>query len=377
MPSSATAPRRRWPLWLGIAAAWFLWGTISTLRLAPAPDLSWSQAFWYGFPDAMIWGALTPFVVAFARRFPLRWDRLWPTLAYHCAAALSFALLHAGADATVAALRNWGTSEDPIWVIVFFKVLAYGGHTNLLVYILIGGMVHYLDYTRRLAESERHEAELRAQLAAAQLANLERQLRPHFLFNSLNTIAGLMDEGAGRGRRVVRQLGDLLRASLKLQPGQRIPLHEELALVRDYLEIEQVRFEDRLTLHFDIEKNERVNRFPVPALILQPLVENAVIHGVASRPEGGRVQVRARWVGDDLELSIEDDGPGFAPNATTGDHEGLGVGLSATRQRLLTLYGDAGLLSIEEPDGGGTRLRLRLPSRTAAPRAVSDVEPSP
>lgn len=367
-----TVQTRRWPIWVAVASAWLLWGTISTLRLAPAPDLSLGEAFWYGFPDALIWGALTPLVVTFARRWPLYWGRWWPTLVYHLMAAISFALLHAAADASIAAVRALVTSQEPLWFLVFFKVLAYGGHTNLLVYTLIAGLAHYVDYTRRLAESQRLEAALQAQLAAAQLANLERQLRPHFLFNALNTIASLMDDEATQGRRVVRQLGDLLRASLQHRPGQRIPLRDELSLVRDYLEIEQVRFEDRLRISYDvedgdiedgdIEDGDTVQNFPVPALILQPLVENAVAHGIAHRPEGGHIHLTARLINGRLEVCVEDDGPGIDPTQHTP--HGLGLGLSTTRQRLDTLYGnhsDIEHLTIEPRNGGGTRIRLRFP----------------
>lgn len=366
-------PRAYHPLaraWLGFAAIWLLWGAISSLRLLAVPEFGWSEAFWYGFPDAVIWAALTPLLVVIARRVPVRRPRLAKALAFHLAAALGFAVLHAALDAGVAVVRGLVVGgEETFWTLVFVKVFSYGFQTNLLVYTLVVGLVQYVDRVRSLADGERRAAELEAQLAEARLAGLERQLRPHFLFNALNTVSGLMGSDPETGRRVVRHLGDLLRASLKNQ-GRQISLGEELDLVRAYLEIEQARFEDHLQVEIDADPS--LLGYPMPALILQPLVENAITHGISRRPDGGHLRIAAERRGDELLLTVEDDGPGT--EAPVEDTNGFGLGLENTRQRLRALYGEGDYLTLhpagrEGEEKGGLRVSLRLP------RGTEEVEP--
>ncbi len=338
------------------------------LRLGGSPYLTWEQAFWYGFPDALIWAALTPLLVGVAHRFPVSGDRPWRAVAFHLLFAMGFALLHAALDAGFASIRSFlgGPGPSP-WFFVFLNVIYHGYHTNLLIYILVVGLVQYLDRVRRVAEEQRRAARLEAELSAARLEGLERQLRPHFLFNALNTIAGTMGRDPEAGRRVVRLLGDLLRASLK-DPGRQIPLRQELDLVRTYLEIEQARFEDRLK--FEIDADPSFGDVQVPALLLQPLAENAVRHGISQLPDGGTVKVTAtRHAGGTL-LTVEDDGPGLdAAHGDVWDSQTGGIGLANTRRRLATLYGPGEHLRLE-PIGAagqgrgrcGLRAVIQLPS---------------
>ncbi|MEM9595792.1 MAG: histidine kinase [Acidobacteriota bacterium] len=368
-PRAVPGPSERLIVWGGISAAWLLWGAINALRLAASPFLSASQAFWYGFPDAVVWAAFTPLAVGLARRVPIRRGRLARVLAFHVAASVGFGLMHGAVDAGIAVVRGLVTGVPTSWFFVFLKVLRFGLHTNMLVYALVIGLAWYVDHTRRLEGERRRAAELRALLAQEVLTNLERQLRPHFLFNALHTVSGLMGEDAEGGRRVVRRLGELLRASLKHVSGQRIPLSEEWELARAYLDIETARFEDRLAV--DLWDGEGaagdpiLSSFPVPALVLQPLLENAVTHGVAPRPEGGRVTVGATYdaSADRLVLTVTDDGPGFCTEPVKAEGRGFGIGLDNTRARLETLYGDGDWLEIgsASDDGGGTRVTVVLP----------------
>lgn len=372
---SASQPSSRLLLIGGIAMAWVIWGGINVFRLGAVPGLDGRQAFWYGFPDAMIWAALTPLVVAIARRHPIRRDRRFTTLGLHIVAAVAFALLHSLVDTGVAGLRGAIIGSPPDLPAMFFKLLRYGLQMNMLVYTLVAGLALYIEYERRLARGEQRAAALQGQLVEARLEGLERQLRPHFLFNALNTVSGLMGGDAETGRRVVRQIGELLRAGLRGEPGQRIPLRQELELARAYLEIEQARFVDRLQVTIETEVQspdlrQETLTFPVPALILQPLVENAVSHGIAKREEGGHVRVTAARRGDQLTLTVEDNGPGLTASAEQSG--GFGVGLANTRQRLGALYGEYGtdglvLEPIDEKTGEGTRARLTLPRETREP----------
>ena len=363
-PSAAEPQARRTWIWVQVAAAWVLWGTISVLRLGGSPFLTWEQAFWYGFPDALIWAAMTPLLVVVAHRFPVIGDRPWRSVAFHLLCAMGFALLHAALDASFASTRAFlGGSTESQWLYVFLKVIYHGYHTNLLIYILVVGLVQYVDRARRAAEQQRRAARLEAELTAARLEGLERQLRPHFLFNALNTISGTIGRDPETGRRVVRLLGDLLRASLK-DPGRQITLREELDLVETYLEIERARFEDRLKIEIDADPS--LDNVRVPALLLQPLVENAVRHGISQLPDGGTVRVTARQEKSSMLLTVEDDGPGFKGQDSSAEVGG-GIGLNNTRRRLATLYGPGKHLRLEPSSGDsaqtgqGLRATIQIP----------------
>lgn len=214
-----------------------------------------------------------------------------------------------------------------------------------------------IEFYRRAQERERQAVELRERLTQAKLDALRSQLHPHFLFNTLNGAATLMHTDVDGADRMLTQLGDLLRATLAHGNAHEIPLGEELELLERYLAIMQVRFRDRLTVHLDVSGDTRSAL--VPAFLLQPLLENALEHGIAERPGPGRVDVRA--VRDDgrLTIIVTDDGPGPGADASSG------IGIANTRERLAQLYGEAQDLTLG-PAGarGGARVSVSLPWRT-------------
>lgn len=218
------------------------------------------------------------------------------------------------------------------------------------------------EFYRRAQERERQAAQLREQLTRAQLDALRSQLHPHFLFNTLNSIAALMRTDVAGADRMVTQLSDLLRATLEPagQGVQEIPLGDELELLDRYLDIMRVRFRDRLTVDVDVGAEERTGL--VPAFLLQPLVENALEHGIGAKPGPGRVSLRAARDNGRLRITITDDGPGLRGPAEAT----LGVGLANTRERLAQLYGDAQELTLAPTPGGvGAQVTVSLPWRTA------------
>jgi LytS/YehU family sensor histidine kinase len=224
------------------------------------------------------------------------------------------------------------------------------------------------EHARRLRAHELRTSQLETRLVEAELGALKLQLQPHFLFNALHTIGSLVRTGDRENAvRVVAGLGDLLRRVLDGARRQEVPLSQELEFARAYLEIEQIRFRDRLVVHVAAE--EGVGDPAVPHLLLQPLVENAIRHGIAPRAAGGRVDVRARRVGAALEVVVRDDGPG-AGNGDAGAAR-PGVGLANTRARLARLYGAGGTLEVTDAAGGGVEVRVRLPYRPA-PGGVAD-----
>ncbi|MCA1849761.1 MAG: histidine kinase, partial [Acidobacteria bacterium] len=250
----------------------------------------------------------------------------------------------------------------------FQNILVAEFHTNLLLYWSVLGLCHAYDYYRRYRERERRAAQLElaasqleTQLARAQLDALRMQLHPHFLFNTLNTISVLMQEDVVIARRMLLRLSDLLRLALKNAGAHEVSLRQEMEFLRSYLEIEQTRFQHRLKVQMEIDAEALDAR--VPNLILQPLVENAIRHGVAPRPTASTIEIRARRRNGQVELRVRDDGPGI-DEMRKENAEG-GIGLSNTRARLSKLYGAAHSFHLSSPDGGGTQVTITIPFHTA------------
>jgi sensor histidine kinase YesM len=221
------------------------------------------------------------------------------------------------------------------------------------------GVAHALNYHRLSRERALRTSQLEARLAQAQLQLLKMQLHPHFLFNTLNSISALIHHDVELADRMVARLGDLLRLALQHFGAEEVPLRQELEFVLSYLEIEQARLGPRLRFQLDVE--EGAAEALVPTFLLQPLVENAIRHGVAARPLGGRVEVRARREASRLSLEVRDTGPGPAPGEPAE-----GVGLSNTRARLGRLYGEEYQFELAGGPGGGAVVRVVIPFRVGA-----------
>jgi LytS/YehU family sensor histidine kinase len=228
------------------------------------------------------------------------------------------------------------------------------------------GIAHALAYYDKYRERELHAAQLEAGLARAQLQLLQTQLHPHFLFNTLNAISALVHTDAEAADRMLATLGDLLRRTLEDFGVQEAPLARELEVVRAYLEIEQARLGPRLRICLDVEPD--TPDAYVPTFLLQPLLENAIRHGIAPRPEPGRVEVHVRRDGECLQLEVRDDGPGFSAQPAGAD----GVGLANTRARLFHLYGAAQRLETSNDPRGGCAVTITLPFRVANGTALGN-----
>jgi two-component system, LytTR family, sensor kinase len=217
---------------------------------------------------------------------------------------------------------------------------------SLFLYAAILLMGWMLDSRERLARQRMDAAELSEQLAKAQLSALRQQIEPHFLFNTLNTIAGLVREGRGDSAvDMIAGLSELLRRTLRSSGQQQVVLREELEIAEKYLEIEKARFAERLQVH--VEVPEELRKARVPSLILQPIVENAVKHGIAKRVDGGEIAISAARENSELRVSVRNDGPGFAE----GWESKKGIGLKNVRERLASLYGKEAELRVSNGDG--------------------------
>jgi LytS/YehU family sensor histidine kinase len=211
-------------------------------------------------------------------------------------------------------------------------------------------------------ESERRqlvqEHELRAITARAQVRALQAQINPHFLFNTLNVLASLIHSNPGKAEVVTEDLAEIFRYALESTRNEWVKLDDELKFIESYLEIERTRFEERLSFVFDVDPATRSKQ--IPPMILQPLVENAVRHGVGQKIEGGRVRISAKSESGRLAIAIEDSGAGLSHKGRGG---GSGIGLANVRERLAHVYGDSAALRLEEIPSGGTRALLELPQR--------------
>jgi len=268
---------------------------------------------------------------------------------------------------------TWRTGLARLWFLddltVYFAVLAAGIARDI-----------FARYRARHDETVRltaQAAQLQAQLAEARLAVLSAQLNPHFLFNTLHAVSSLVERDPRGVRRMIARLSELLRVTLESPNEQEIPLSRELALLQLYVDIMQVRFQGRLIVEIDADEN--VMDALVPSFVLQPLVENAVMHGVSKVEGGGRIDLRAHRAGDDLVITVRDNGPGIDVTVPTiesrltpdlprddGAPGSGGVGLSNTRARLQQLYGVDQQLSLRPGAGGGTVAEIVLPYHTGA-----------
>ena len=338
MPSRARA-------WAAVAAGW----TALALLLAISASLTyrstgrpgnWSLTISRSLAEWWLWALLTPLVAWLARRYRLDGDRRLRHAAIHVAVAIALAIAKTVADRAIFA----AISGIRIYVLVSTIAL------QMVIYAGIVTAAHGIDYYRRSREREA----LERRLAETRLQLLGMQRQPHFLFNTLNTIAELVHHDPDTADDMIVGLSDLLRLTLELENRQRIPLREELALLRKYLEIQRARFGDRL--HVVVDVADDVVRAQVPVLLLQPLVENAVRHGLAARVAAGRIEIRAQRADGGLLVEVVDDGDASA----TPPSSGTGVGLANTRARLEGLYGAAGRLELTHT-AGGTRVSIRMP----------------
>ena len=315
--------------------------------------LALNMPYWYA------WAALVPGILWVARRY--RFERLtWRrAAAVHAAGVVIFVLAHSAMTVTARALliAGLGLPLQPWWS-EFQQLFFLNFDWEMMTYWTVVGLSHALDYHHKAQERALTAAQLETRLAEAQLQALQRQLHPHFLFNTLHTISALMHRDTEAADAMLARLSDLLRLTLDRIGVQDVSLKEELEFLEKYLEIERTRFGDRLVVDLQIDPETLDVR--VPNLVLQPLVENAIRHGIAHRIGGGRLQIVARRTGDRLWMMVRDNGPGLTKAKL--DAFNHGVGLSNTRSRLQHLYPLAHRFEFHEPSDGGLAVTIEIPA---------------
>lgn len=346
---------RKFP-WLivgGVVAWWGLNALILTnhmlaFRASRGQPVLLEEVLRVELVSAAVWVPCTLLLLWWTARTPLERERWLMPLASLLLAVLVVAVLRTSAVLLLEPWVGWQTASPRSGALLISGILR-----NVLPCCLIVGVGHALVYARKSRARERQAQLLQEQLTQARLDALSAQLNPHFLFNTLNSIAEMVHHDAEAADRMLVQLGGLLRHSLESSRQQHTSLHDELSAIDCYIGIEQVRLGERLRFRRDISEDALFAQ--VPRLMLQPLVENAVAHSVALRDTPSTVEVRASCEGDRLVLEVRDDGPG------TPAKPGFGMGLANTRARLECLYGEKQALEIQELPGGGTRVRVSLP----------------
>jgi signal transduction histidine kinase len=318
----------------------------------PYGPKQWLQTVPGALADWYLWALLSPVVVWLARRIRIERERWLAAVAAHLVLSVVFAIAKILVRFAIGQVVPWLPTPP-----------AMPGNLatlpiNIAAYWAIVAISYAIEYHRRYRDREVSAAQLESRLVQAQLRVLQSQLQPHFLFNTLHSISVLIREGENDAADVMlTRLSDLLRLSLDAGTRQEQPLSKELEFVAGYVAIQQVRFQDRLTVTTDIDP--AALDALVPALVLQPLVENAIQHGIAPLANGGRVEIVARREGAVVHISVRDDGAGMpATPRSTG-----GVGLSNTRERLARLYDGTHQFSVVNAEHGGVVAELRVPYR--------------
>ena len=321
--------------------------------------VTWGLAVSSSLGDWYVWAVLSLPIIHLARRFRFDHAKWGRNVAAHLAASALCSLVYTAARAGVGQAQSWLAGRPMSFAETFNPLLMKTFHLNLLIYWFIVSVHHAFDYYRQMQSRELRAAELEKRLAQARLQALQIQLNPHFLFNTLHAISSLMHKDVEAADRMMARLSDLLRYALESTEAQEVPLRQELDFLSRYLEIEQTRFGDRLAVGLDIAP-DTLDAL-VPNLVLQPLVENAIRHGIEPRAKPGRIDLRAWCETGKLKLEVRDNGVGASP----GRQPKEGVGLSNTRARLRQLYGERHRFELRAAPGGGLTVCLELPFHSA------------
>jgi two-component system, LytTR family, sensor kinase len=349
--------------WVAIWSIWTLFGFVFASQFAlqnqyaPNPHPLWRILSWQMF-SGYVWFAMSPLIYVLGKKFPLEKGKWRISLVVHFFASFVFAGALLLIDSYF--LPKLGLPVPPRFPSFadLYKYFIFSNiYLEISIYWTVLGLQQGIKYYRKNRERELRTSQLEARLALSRLQVLKMQLHPHFLFNTLNAISELMYKNPDAAERMISHLSDLLRLSFENLEVQEISLKQELEFLRKYLEIEQMRFEDRLKVEMNISPDTL--DAGVPNMILQPLVENAIKHGLAPRAEGGTIEIGAVRNNGHLDLTVSDNGIGVP----FGDLENLdeGVGLSNTRRRLRHLYGDTHTFTLTNIANGGLDVNLTIP----------------
>jgi signal transduction histidine kinase len=350
----------RWQRWLLGFGVWTALGLLSAVQtsiyfMRDGRPVPWTPVVIDRLADWYTCAVFTPLFFWIVRAVPWERPRWWRSVGLETLVAIACVPLKYFMYAGIVA-----------WLIPDYRSAVVGNLivgnivTEFMAFAAMFAVIHAVEFNRRAMEDTARAARLEARLAEARLETLTAQLQPHFLFNTLHAISTLMHRDVDAADTMLARLGDLLRRTLDGRNRPEVPLAEELRLLDAYLDIARVRFEDRLTV--DVSIGTETSEALVPRFVLQPLVENALQHGIGSRHGRGRVTIQARRDGERLQLSVCDDGPGATLQGNGFPREG--IGLTNTRERLRERYGSDHSLQLTNGDDGGLLVAVDIPFRT-------------
>src|ERR1700685_965722 len=350
--------RNRWAHWIG---AILIWSSLGVLFALPAfSSNNWSRALLGSLAQWWSWGVIAPLIFWIDVRLPLKENQLGMRILAHSLASVPLTLLCVCVAIVAGAflgLVKWNALARPLSLLNTFGLL-----WSWLVYWVIFGAIQTFRYYEHYRASELRLERMERNFSQARLNVLRMQLDPHFLFNALNTVSSQVERDPRLARAMIEHLGDLLRLSLESKDKQEVPLAEEMEFLEHYVAIQKIRFGEHLKIEIAVTPDARTAL--VPSLFLQPLVENAIRHGVSMRASGGTVAISAERVDGRVKIRVADDGVGLP--AGWDLEKSAGLGLSATRERIAGLYPDArSRFDIRNREGGGTEVEVDLPYRLA------------
>jgi two-component system, LytTR family, sensor kinase len=356
------SPRLRTPDYLAIFAFWTFLATLSAASRLLDPrgfgfrGMGPAGPVLLAFIESWLWALLTPAIFWFGSRIGLeRRALLWRILLLVAVgivvAVLVYLLLAVARDQVFESVAVRRRPFRPRREISAFRFVP-----QLLVYFAVLAAGFAREYFLRTRQQQAHAVRLQAQLAEARLEALRMQMNPHFLFNTLHAVSAMVERDPAGVRKMIARLSELLRHTTDAHATDEVPLHDELGFLGRYLEIMEIRFQGRLKIERHIEP-DTVDAL-VPNLILQPILENALEHGVSRAKGEGRIDIASERRGDQLVLTVRDNGPGLREETRAG------IGVANTRARLEQLYGDMGTLTLTSPPEGGTVAEITLPFRT-------------
>lgn len=326
----------------------YFWATSSDNEFKLLRDSSYHLIYFY------VWGVLFFFIAAFAGKYHLDKDTWKKNLPLHIIVGIIVALLHRLFTFGLYMAINAPEKFADAFPMKFSGKIINGAFDSFLAYWFLVGLYYGYDYYTQFKSQKIKAAQLETQLAKAQLSALKMQLHPHFLFNTMHSISSLMEEDVKSAQRMIAKLSDLLRITLDNAGVQTVSLKQELEFLKGYLEIQQTRFHDRLKIIYDID--DSALNAEVPNLLLQPLVENAIKHGISPVAEGGQIEISVSVSDQRLILKVIDDGKG------NGDKEvSEGIGIKNIRERLEQLYADNHSMELLSENGNGFSAVIKIP----------------
>lgn len=370
--------RRRWIGVALICGIWIFIGLVFTLqgyftsfrseRPVKLVDSLYLQMTW-----AILWAFATPLVLLAAAKLPMERNNWIRSALLHIPLCLVLSVLVTTLGRVLIWLNFGYRAGRPLTFESVTNFVVANFSEGIGIYLLIAVSSYAFSYYRRYRAGQLRTIQLEAQLSQAQLHALKMQLHPHFLFNTLHSISALLNKDPQSSRKMITRLGDFLRLTLENSGAQEVTLQKEMEFLTCYLEIERVRFQDRLVTRMDLD--EGTLDAMVPNLILQPIVENAIRHAIAPRSTSGLIEIEAKQQGTKLRIQVRDNGPGISEHPTSDSVFTKGLGLTNTGTRLKQLYGTAHLLDLSNSPEGGLVVTLEIPFHLDGDASPASLEP--